>query len=219
MGLYSEEDTPVMLLAVCILIRSLDLGKADKTIQLSTAKNLCSLYSNDFHASMQHQTGLSVMAQNIEQIWVTACSPYGYCFAWFMGEVHKQMGKEVRLEDVALLVSMLQRMLGRLDKQWADTRSFNTRQLVVEIAMFLVAAFKEVILLATLPILKWAQDHNAHPHVMISLLGRLKGDTGERWHLLPIVGKTRSGIKVARCGQLGWLSLFWRETGNMVSYL
>jgi hypothetical protein len=33
------------------------------------------------------------------------------------------------------------------------------------------------------------------PHVMIPLLGRFKGETGERWHLLPIVWKTRSGIE------------------------
>jgi hypothetical protein len=30
---------------------------------------------------------------------------------------------------------------------------------------------------------------------MITLQGRFKGETGERWHLLPIVWKTRSGIE------------------------
>lgn len=40
------------------------------------------------------------------------------------------------------------------------------------------------------------KDHSEHPHVMVPLLGRLKGETREIWHLLPIVWKTRSGIKV-----------------------
>ncbi len=50
------------------------------------------------------------------------------------------MGEEVR-SDFALSVSVLRRMLGRLDKQWIEARSSETRQSVVEIAMFLVAAF------------------------------------------------------------------------------
>jgi hypothetical protein len=40
------------------------------------------------------------------------------------------------------------------------------------------------------------RDHRTLPHVMVTLLGRFKGETGERWHLLPIVWKTRSGIEV-----------------------
>jgi hypothetical protein len=38
------------------------------------------------------------------------------------------------------------------------------------------------------------RDH-ASPHVMIPLLGRFKGKTGEQWHLLPIVWRSRSGIE------------------------
>ena len=34
-----------------------------------------------------------------------------------------------------------------------------------------------------------------HPHIMVPLLGRFKGETRERWHLLPIVWKTWSGIE------------------------
>ena len=40
------------------------------------------------------------------------------------------------------------------------------------------------------------RTHRDHPHVMIPLQGRFKGETGERWHLLPIVWETRSGIQV-----------------------
>jgi hypothetical protein len=40
------------------------------------------------------------------------------------------------------------------------------------------------------------KSHSEHPHVMVPLLGRFKGETGERWHLLPIRWKTRLGIEV-----------------------
>jgi hypothetical protein len=140
MGPYSGEDTFRMALAVCILIRSLDPGNTEEFVQFSTARNLGSVYSNSFHASSQHQTGLSVMAQNTTRIWVTTCPSYGYWFERFMRGVHKRMGEEVR-PDFALSVSVLRRMLGGLDKQWVEARSLETKKLVVEIAMFLVAAF------------------------------------------------------------------------------
>ena len=31
------------------------------------------------------------------------------------------------------------------------------------------------------------RDHASKPHVMVALSGRFKGETGERWHLMPIV--------------------------------
>jgi hypothetical protein len=162
------------------------------------------VYSNIFHASSQHQTGLSVMAQNTTRIWVTTCLSYGYWFERFMRGVHKRMGEEVR-SDFALSIKVLQRILGRLDKQWGDARTIETRQLVVEIAMFLVSGFglglrgEEVVkmdIAGYLTYFEAGQDHATLLHVMILLLGRFKGETGKWWHLLPIVWKTRSGIEM-----------------------
>jgi hypothetical protein len=77
------------------------------------------------------------------------------------------------------------------------------RQAVVEIAIFLVVAFGlglrgvEVVKMDITGFLKYFEAGRDHlsPHVMIPLLGRFKGETGERWHLLPIVWKRRSGIE------------------------
>jgi hypothetical protein len=202
LGPYSEEDTFGMGLAVCILIRSLDPGKTEEFIQFSTARGLRSVYSNIFHASSQQQTGLAVMAQNTTRIWVTTCPSYGYWFERFMRGVHKRMGEEVR-SDFALSIKVIHRILGHLDKEWMEARTAAGRQDVVEIAMFLVAAFclglrgEEVVKMDIAGFMTYfeaGRDHD-NPHVMIPLLGRFKGETGERWHLLPIVWKTRSGIE------------------------
>jgi hypothetical protein len=202
MGPYSEIDTFGMSLAVCILIRSLDPGKTEEYIQFSTARGLRSVYSNIYHASSQHQTGLAVMAQNTTRIWVTTCPSYGYWFERFMKGVHKRMGEEVR-SDFALSIQVLHRILGHLDKEWTEARTVVIRQAVVELAMFLVAGFglglrgEEVVKMDIAGFMTYyeaGRDH-ASPHVMIPLLGRFKGETGERWHLLPIAWKTRSGIE------------------------
>ena len=34
------------------------------------------------------------------------------------------------------------------------------------------------------------------PHIMVTLQGRLKGETGENWHMVPLVDETNSGIEV-----------------------
>ena len=41
-----------------------------------------------------------------------------------------------------------------------------------------------------------AQSEGTEPHVTIPLLGRFKGETGERYHLTPMAAITRSGIKL-----------------------
>jgi hypothetical protein len=77
------------------------------------------------------------------------------------------------------------------------------RQAVVELAMLLAAGFglglqgKEVVkmdIAGSMSYFEAGRDH-ASPHVMIRLLGRFKGKTGEQCHLLPIVWKSRSGIE------------------------
>jgi hypothetical protein len=204
MGPYTTDDSFGMGLAVCVLLRTLDPGKTEDLIQFSTARNLRSVFSNIYHASVCHQSGLAVMAQSTTKIWVTGCQSYGYWFERFMRGVHKRMGEEVR-SDYALSVQVLHKMLGQLDREWRGARTIEIRKEIVEIAIFLVAAYglglrgEEVVKLDVAGFLTYfeaGRDHRTLPHVMVTLLGRFKGETGERWHLLPIVWKTRSGIEV-----------------------
>jgi hypothetical protein len=204
MGPFSLDDSAGMRLAVCILLRSLDPGKTEDTIQFSTARYLRSVFSNIYHASAEHQTGMAVMARGTTKIYVTDCPSYSYWFERFMRGVHKRMGEEVR-SDFALSVQVLHQILNNLERRWLEATVPARRKEVVEIAFFLVVQFglalrgEEVVKLDVAGFLSYfeaGRDHAQHPHVMIPLQGRFKGETGERWHLLPIVWKTRSGIKV-----------------------
>ena len=84
MGPYTTDDSFGMGLAICILLWTLEPGKTEELIQFSTARNLCSIYSNMYQASVCHQSGLAVMAQSTTKIWVTGCQSYGYWFERFM---------------------------------------------------------------------------------------------------------------------------------------
>jgi hypothetical protein len=203
MGPFSLDDTAGMALAVSILLRSLEPGRTEDTIQFSTARYLRSVFSNVYHASAEHQTGMAVMAQGTSKTYVTNCPSYGYWFERFMRGVHKRMGEEVR-SDYALSVKVLHKILGNLDTRWRASTTAARRKEVVEIAFFLVMTFclglrgEEVVKLDIAGFLTYfesAKNHSEHPHVMVPLQGRFKGETGERWHLLPIVWKTRSGLE------------------------
>jgi hypothetical protein len=203
MGPFSLDDSAGMALAVSILLRSLDPGRTEDTIQFSTARYLRSVYSNIYHASAEHQTGMAVMAQGTSKTYVTNCQSYGYWFERFMRGVHKRMGEEVR-SDYALSVKVLHKILGNLDLRWREATTPPRRKEVVEIALFLVLTFclglrgEEVVkmdIAGFFTYFEGGRDHAEHPHVMIPLQGRFKGETGERWHLLPIVWRTRSGLE------------------------
>jgi hypothetical protein len=80
------------------------------------------------------------------------------------------MGEEVR-SDFALSIGVLHRVLGHLDKEWVEARTMESRKAIVEIAMFLVAAFclglrgKEVVKMDIAGFLTYfeaGRDHLAH---------------------------------------------------------
>jgi hypothetical protein len=203
MGPFTLDDSAGMALAVSILLRSLDPGRTEDTIQFSTARYLRTVFSNVYHASAEHQTGMAVMAQGTHKIYVTNCPSYSYWFERFMRGVHKRMGEEVR-SDYALSIKVLHKILGNLDDRWREATTAPRRKEVVEIAFFLVLTFclglrgEEVVKLdigGFFTYFESGKNHPEHPHVMVTLQGRFKGETGERWHLLPIVWKTRSGVE------------------------
>jgi hypothetical protein len=141
-----------------------------------------------YHASARHQQGMAVMAQNTTKIWVTDCPSYSYWFERFMRGVHKRMGEEVR-SDFALSIRVLHKMLGHLDHEWNESRLAVKRKEVVEIACFLVLSFclglrgEEVVKMDIAGFLTYfaaGKEHPEFPHVMVPLLGRFKGETGER---------------------------------------
>jgi hypothetical protein len=145
-----------------------------------------------------------VMTQGTSKTYVTDCPSYSYWFERFMRGVNKRMGEEVR-SDYALSVKVLHKIMGNLDTRWREATTAPRRKEIVEIAFFLLLTFclglrgEEVVKMdigGFFTYFEAGKNHGEHPHVMVPLQGRFKGETGERWHLLPIVWRTRSGLEV-----------------------
>ena len=57
---------------------------------------------------------------------------------------------------------------------------------------------EEVVLKSMKSILKFWEEtemKKEKPHIMVTLKGRFKGETGKKWHMLPLLYMTDSGIK------------------------
>lgn len=205
LGPFPLEDTFGMLAAVCLLRRSLDPGRTEALIQFSTARKLRSAYSNVYHASKQLKE-VSAMAFESTKTYATSCPTYGYWFERFMLGCHKRMG-DVTVSDYALSLNLFWELLVQLERDWNGATTERKRFGIAEFANLVNFSFltglrgEEVMKVDLAGFLKYldvgAEDPR-HPHVMITILGRLKGETGERYHLLPMARVTRSGVMAGK---------------------
>jgi len=198
-GPFPLEDTFGMAVAMVILQMSLQPGKNDKTVQFATVRKFRSAYSNVFHASVEGQ-GAMVMAKDVRKLTVTECPTYGDWFEHFMRGMHKRMG-EISRPDRALGLDVLKEIFCWLEREWNHPLT-NKMKLAREGAFYLimyccVLRGEEVHMTNLTGIRKhWeAGAEHDHKHVVIALLGRFKGETGEAYHLLCLVDVTSHGLE------------------------
>ena len=105
MGPFLLKDNLGMGLAVGMLIRSLDKGRYQSTLQFESVRKMRSVFSNMWHASKFTLT-TSVMANDIRKTYVTSCPSYSLWFERFIVGMHKRMGDVVH-QDKALTLEVL----------------------------------------------------------------------------------------------------------------
>jgi hypothetical protein len=141
-----------------------------------------------------------VMAKDTRKMAVTSCPTYGEFFERFMKGMHKRMGEIIR-PDRALPVDVLKVVMAVLDKEWEESNTFHLA--IAREASFYLITFccalrgEEVVLTDLFGTQKyWEQgSQSTESHVVVALLGRFKGETGEVYHLLPIVSVTNRGLE------------------------
>ncbi len=199
MGPFPLEDSFGMGAALVMLQMSLQPGKYDKHVQFSTVRKFRSAYSNVYHASVDGM-GASVLAKDTRKLLVTKCPTYGEFFERFMRGLHKRMGEIVR-PDRALSLDLLKEIMTQLEREW-ENHSYDKFQLAREGAFYLIAYCcalrgEEVPLADLFGIRRHWLESGKHEqkHVVVALLGRFKGETGEGYHLMPIVSVTPRGLQ------------------------
>jgi len=206
MGPFPLKDNWGMKEACILLHRSLDSGKNDATIQFSTMRKLRSCFSNAFHAS-QHSSGLVTMAKDAKKTMVTHSPTYGLWFQRFMLGCHKRMGEKLK-QDMGVSIEVMHALLSICEEDYLKANGHRSKLSHSLLAFFCIASFcgglrgEEVPMADLGGFLKHlnAGDSPELPHIILPLLGRFKGETGEKHHLVPLAAVTRSGLEPRKWG-------------------
>ena len=215
MGPYPVDDTFGMGAAIVMLQLSLNPGKNDKNVHFSTIRRFRSAYSNAYQASAGALEGM-VIAKDMRKLAVTKCPSHGNWFERFAKGCHRRMG-DCLIPDRALSVDILLEMFQMMEKEWVQS-GYNSFELALEGALYIVGfccalrgeEIPKADLYGTLTHFDASGKHKT-PHVIVALIGRFKGESGTRYHLMPLVVRTASGLEPRKW--IGRLVECYKERG------
>jgi len=207
MGPLPLQDKAGMGVAICVLMRTLDQGKNEETIQFGTASSAKTAFANMWRASSEGAGLETVMARDRSKMFQTSCPTSGDWFERFTLGMHKRMGDKVKLDEAISMETMLELMrIFERDFEKARTEGLEIQAEVIFPALFVVLGYCAALRGEEVPMmdLKGAKElfetGTTHPdeflrHVVIPLTGRFKNETGEMYHIIPVVLETASGLK------------------------
>jgi hypothetical protein len=201
LGPFPLNDTFGMAAAIVMLQASLRLGKYDKCIQFGTVRKLRSGFSNAYHVTAEGQEAV-VMAKDTQKLVVTKFPTYGEFFEHFTRGMHKRMGEIVRPNRAPSLDLML--AISRImEDEWSQALSMEMRWSLAMEGSFYLVGFCCALRGEEIPLTDlfgtrthWdAGESHSTKHVVVALLGKFKGETGESYHLMPIMAVTNRGLE------------------------
>jgi hypothetical protein len=203
MGPFPVADTQGMSMAICILMRSLDEGRTEPTVQFATTQKMKSSFANMWRASVEGAKGV-VAVRDTAKLFNTTCSTHGDWFERFTKGMHQRMGDNVR-QDLAITIEQMHALMHRYELRWEQS---GTNRLLQEAtlfpALFSIVCFccalrgEEVPLMSltgTRLRLDEGERHPTMPHVVVALLGRFKMEVSEKYDLMPLVLVTATGLE------------------------
>ena len=203
MGPHPVEDVVGMGLAVCVLQRSLDVGRNEATVQFSTTQKMKTAYANMWRASLEGSKS-SVFSRDTAKMFTTTCPTHGDWNERFSKGMHERMGDKVK-QDLGITIEQMHALMNRYEQRWfAAGQSRVLQKMTIFPALFVIIAFccglrgEEVPLVHLDGVLRhWdeALRHPTHPHIIVALLGRFKTEVSEKYHLMPLVLMTRTGLE------------------------
>jgi hypothetical protein len=216
MGPLPVQDNVGMGLAVCVLLRTLDPGINERTIQFNTAAGARTAYNNMWHASAEGGKG-AVVARETAKLFVTTAPALSDWFERFMLGAHKRMGDK-HVPDLAISIDVLLELMSRCEVELKNAGNNEAaRGEVILFATFCVVGFCCALRGEELPLMDLAGTRKHYhagmsltdpmkQHCVVALLGRFKTETGEKYHLMPLVLETASGLKPALwiCRMVEW---------------
>ena len=193
-----------MGIAIVTLKASLRPGLYARHLQYETMRKTATWYANLHNAGSAYGVD-TLYAKDEKKLHATACLTSGEWYCRFRHGARLRMG-EIKRQDEALSSRMILAILEELEVAWQTNPNDNARNELEEFACALLIAFgvalrgEEITMVSLKGVLEtWLECTTAEdPHIMVTLHGRFKGETGLRWHCLPLALNNASKIPYKR---------------------
>jgi hypothetical protein len=203
-GPYLESDEFGMKLACGMLMRSLSAGKNAATVQFVTMRKLRSHMSNYVHASMDG-TGATFVGEDSNANTLSNSATNSPWFRRFIRGCHRRMG-DVWLPDRPVMIVELKAGLELLEEDWRSMTLDPVGQIQAGLtACVMIAGFfgalrgEEIVRVdAGAMVSHWDESmaYAQAPHIPLMLVGRFKGEVGEKIFKQPLATESKSGVAV-----------------------
>ena len=202
-GPFPYQDIQGVAVAVAMLLKSLDPGRYAVYTQYETIRKFRSAFSNVYMASVTACLNSSTFGRSTVKSFLTHCPTQSIWFERFATGCLKRMGQIIK-RDLAISIEVLHHLLKQMKSDVKSSTGYEKHMLI------LAGAFSAICFCRSfrghevfLTDLKGLIDTNSKPlksgptdYVIIPLLGRFKGETGERYQLTPLAALTASGIEL-----------------------
>lgn len=214
MGPWPLKDNQGFQIAIEILRRSQGEGRNDKTyVQFDSLRKLRGAYFNIYQAGPEHAELVTTLkGEHGKSYSLANGETESYLFKSFTKGCERRMGRLV-MQDRGVSIDMLKSILiDYEDELRLEVVSFERKREILVAAGAFVILFGgalrggEIFLLEASELIKRVhqgkvgEKHSgaAQPHVVVPLMGRFKGETGERNVLLALASKTKSGLEIRK---------------------
>jgi hypothetical protein len=204
LGPFPLDDSLGYGVAIAMLLKSLELGRYDAYQQFATIRKLRSGYHNVYMSSPTEAMSLRTVGGDKGKHFLNTCPTHSSWFESFALGCLRCMGQEVR-QDRAISLLVMHALMAQFDTEWRSTVDPHHQLRISSLAAYSVICFcgsfrgPEVFLVDLFGLRKYLSTprHASElAYVIIPLLGKLKNEYGERYHLTPLSSTTSSGLQV-----------------------
>jgi hypothetical protein len=204
LGSHATEDKLGYGVVVAMVLILLKPGRYVDHQQFETIRKLRAGFHNVYMASVVGSTSLRAVGGDRAKSFLNHCDTHSSWLEHFAAGCHRRMGQEVH-QDRAISLQVMHALLQHLEGEWTATNAPAVRLHLASMGAYFVIAFcgsfrgPEVFLTDLYGLRKYLatpQSVNEIPHVIAPLLGRLRNENGEKYHLTPLCSVTSSGLQV-----------------------
>jgi len=198
------EDNLGYGVAVAMLLKSLEPGRYDVYQQFATIRKLQAGYHNVYMSSVEGATSLRSVGGDKAKHFLNTCPTHSGWFEMFALGFLRRMGQESR-QDRAVSLLVMHALLQQFSREWDSSNDPHQRLWIAGLASYCVICFcgsfrgPEGFLVDLYGLRKYLNvpRHSSDlAYVIIPLLGKVKDEHGERYHLTPLCSVTQSGLQV-----------------------